>query len=130
MENICHRVAENLFNQIDGPLHFRFIFQPTTAIIIGVLDGLRDVKAGKPPYFWAIIYNKDYRKELIKEGWKKIGRVFIISVIMDIIYQLKVYHWIYPGEMLIVSLILTIVPYILLRGPVNRIIQIFKKRIR
>jgi len=40
---------------------------------------------------------------------------------MDVIYQYLVYRWFYPGEALIVAFILAFVPYLLIRGPVDRI---------
>jgi hypothetical protein len=40
---------------------------------------------------------------------------------MDVIYQWIVQRWIYPGETLIVAMALAVIPYLLLRGPVNRL---------
>jgi hypothetical protein len=40
---------------------------------------------------------------------------------MDAIYQWMVIRWVYLGELLFVVLILAFVPYLLLRGPINRI---------
>jgi hypothetical protein len=40
---------------------------------------------------------------------------------MDIIYQWIVQRWIYPGEVVIVAILLAMVPYLLIRGPVTRI---------
>ena len=127
MESILQRIMENLFGRLDGPLHFRFILQPVMAIVFAIMDGMKDAKNGKPAYFWAVIGNPNHRKELLKEGWKHVGKIFILAVVLDVIYQLKVHHWIYPGEMLLTAFVLAIVPYVLLRGPVNRIVRLFKK---
>jgi len=121
------RIVENLFGRLDGPLHFRFIVQPLMAVIFAVLDGIRDAKEGKPAYFWALMTDPQHRRELLKDGWKHVGKVFILGVVLDIIYQVKVFHRLYPGEMLFVALTLAIVPYLLLRGPINRIIP--KRRV-
>jgi len=126
MENIWQRIVENLYGRLDGPLHFRFILQPMMAVIFAIIDGVKDAKIGKPAYFWAVIFNPGHRKELLKDGWKSVGKIFILAVILDIAYQLKIRHGIYPGEVLIVAFILAIVPYVLLRGPVNRIVRMFK----
>jgi hypothetical protein len=40
---------------------------------------------------------------------------------MDAIYQSLVLKTFYPGEMVLVALLLAFVPYILLRGPFERI---------
>jgi hypothetical protein len=50
-----------------------------------------------------------------------LGKVFVIALILDAIYQFQEFRWFYPGEALLVALILAAVPYFLLRGPVNRI---------
>jgi hypothetical protein len=123
MEEIWHRYIESLFARLDGPLHFRFIVQPTMAAIFAVIDGVKDAKLGRPPYFWAVVSNPEQRKELVKLGWKRIGKIFILAVILDVIYQLKVTHWVYPGETLTVAILLAIVPYLVLRGPINRLVR-------
>ena len=120
---IWHRVIENLFARLDGPLHFRLIAQPLMAAIFATIDGVKDAKLKQPAYFWAMVSHPEHRRELLMVGWKRVSKVFILAVILDIAYQLKVNHWIYPGETLFVAFILAIVPYLLLRGPINRILQ-------
>jgi hypothetical protein len=121
MDDIWNRFIGNLFGRLDGPLHFRFFVQPTMAIIFAVIDGIKDAKLGRPAYFWAMVKNRDQRKELLRVGWKRVAKIFILAVILDVIYQIKVYHWFYPGETLVVAIFLAIIPYFLVRGPVNRI---------
>lgn len=128
--SIWHRIVENLFARLDGPLHFRFVFQPLMATIFAVIDGVKDAKAGKPAYFWALLVTPHYREELLKEGWKSVGKIFILAVILDVVYQLKVHSTVYPGETLIVAFSLAIVPYLVLRGPINRIVCRIIKRNR
>jgi hypothetical protein len=123
MEEHWSRFIENLFARLDGPLHFRFFMQPIMAMIFAVIDGVKDAKLGRPAYFWAVVSNREQRRELVKLGWKRIGKVFVLAVILDIIYQIKVHHWIYPGETLLVAILLAILPYLLLRGPINRFVR-------
>jgi hypothetical protein len=123
MEEIWHRYIESLFARLDGPLHFRFIVQPAMAAIFAVIDGVKDAKLGRPPYFWAVVSNPEQRKELMKLGWKRVGKIFFLAVILDVIYQLKVTHWVYPGETLTVAILLAIVPYFVVRGPINRLVR-------
>jgi hypothetical protein len=121
------RIIENLFARLDGPLHFRFIFQPLMASIFAVIDGVKDAKTGRPAYFWTLLFNPGHRKELVKEGWKSVGKIFILAIFLDVVYQWKVHSTVYPGEMLIVAFALAIVPYLVLRGPVNRVVRLGKK---
>ena len=123
MEEIWHRYVESLFARLDGPLHFRLIVQPLMASIFAVIDGVKDAKLGRPAYFWAVVSDPEHRKELIKLAWKRIGKIFILAVILDVIYQLKVTRWVYPGETLTVAILLAIVPYLVLRGPINRLLR-------
>ena len=120
---VWNRVVGSLFARLDGPLHFRFFMQPSMAIIFAVIDGIKDAKLGRPAYFWAMVKDPDQRKELLEIGWKRIGKIFIFAVVLDVIYQIKVYHWFYPGETLVVAIFLAIIPYLLVRGPVNRIVK-------
>ena len=125
MEETLVRIVENLVGRLHGPLTFRLILQPVMASIYATLDGRRDARDGKPPYFWALFTDPEHRREMLKEGWKSVGKVFILAIVIDIIYQLMVFQWIYPVETLVLAAILAIVPYLLMRGPVNRIPRSF-----
>jgi hypothetical protein len=102
---------------------FRLILQPIMATIFAVRSGLRDAREGKPPYFWALFTHPEERRQLLRDGWKSVGRIFILAIIIDAVYQFLVFRWFYPGEALIVAFVLAIVPYVMIRGPVNRIAQ-------
>jgi hypothetical protein len=127
MEELWQRFVENLIGRLDGPLHFRIIVQPLMAVIFATRDGLNDARAGKPAYFWALASSPEHRKELLKDGWKHFGKIFILAIILDLVYQIKVHHTVYPGEMLLTALVLAVLPYVLLRGPVNRIMTAVRK---
>lgn len=126
MESLI-RIAENLVARLDGPLHFRIIVQPLMALLFATLDGLKDAKAGKPAYGWAVFTSAEHRRELLKDGWKHFGKIFILAIILDVIYQIKVHHAFYPGETLLTALVLAVLPYVLLRGPVNRIARALRR---
>jgi hypothetical protein len=70
---------------------------------------------------WGAISNPAYRREFFRQGWKDIDQVVILSVTLDTIYQLIVHRGVYLGELVIVAFVLAIVPYVLVRGPVNRV---------
>ena len=120
------RIVHDLFARLDGPLHFRFIFQPLMAIIFAVVDGIKDARAGKPAYFWELLFTPQTRKALVKDGWKSVGKIFIVAIILDSVYQMEVHSTVYAGELLIVAFMLAIVPYLVVRGPVNRIVRLFR----
>jgi hypothetical protein len=128
MTDIWHRIVVDFVGRFDGPLHFRMTAQPLMAIIFAVVDGLKDAKNNKPAYLWTVVFDQGSRREFLKDGWKHTGKIFILAVILDIVYQLKVFRTVYPGEVLIVACVLAIVPYVVLRGPVNRLARFFTKK--
>lgn len=121
MEDVLGRVWENLGGRIGGPLSFRLVLQPIVATILAVKAGLQDARDHRPPYFWAILTNPDARRELLQQGWKAVAKVFVFAIVIDVVYQIIVFRWIYPGELLIIAFLLACAPYLLVRGPVNRI---------
>ena len=123
MEELIARGWEDLGARVGGPMTFRLILQPLMAALLALRAGLKDAREGRPPYLWTVLTDPAQRAELLHEGWKSIARVFFLAVIMDLIYQLIMQQWVYPLETLVVAILLAVVPYVLLRGPVNRIAQ-------
>ena len=113
-----------------GPLKFRFVLQPAMAIFFAVRMGLKDSREDKPPFLSAFFSHPAHRMELMHDCWRSIGRLFLFAVVLDCIYQIVELHWIYPFEALVVATVLAIIPYVLVRGPVNRIASIRKARER
>lgn len=125
MEEMFARFIDDMVARVSGPMKFRLLLQPVMASIFAILAGLKDAKAGKPAYFWALFTQPEHRSEMLRDGWKSVGKVFVLAMVLDIVYQLIVHRWVYPGEVIIVALILAIVPYLILRGLVNRIASRF-----
>jgi hypothetical protein len=121
--NFFGRIWEDLAGRVTGPLHFRLILQPTMATIFAIRDGIRDARNGEPAYFWSLFTEPSRRSDRIRTGWKAVCRVFALAIAMDVIYQILAIHRVYPGEVLLVAVGLAILPYLLLRGPINRVIR-------
>ena len=99
MDNLIARVTENLIARVTGPMKFRLVLQPGMAIFLAVREGLKDARQGKPPYFWGCLTDRGERKAMLEEGWKSIGKVFTLAVVLDIVYQLIEHRWrVYLGE--------------------------------
>jgi len=122
-------VWSDLIGRFDGPLAFRFAIQPIVAAILAIRDGIKDAKAKRPPHFFAIASDATHRRGLLQETWKQIRKVFIAAVIIDVIYEFVVFRWIYPVQPLLVAFVLAVIPYILIRGPVNRIARRYQPTI-
>ena len=121
MEDVLARVWENLGGRIGGPLSFRLVLQPIMATILAVRAGLQDARDHRPAYFWAILTNPLERRQLLQQGWKAVAKIFVLAIVIDLAYQVIVFRWVYPGELLIIAFLLACAPYVLIRGPVNRI---------
>jgi hypothetical protein len=121
MEEWMTRIFENLIDRVSGPMKFRLILQPLMAAIFAVRSGLKDAKEGKSAYFWALFTQPEHRRDMLRDGWKSVGKVFVVAIIIDLVYQLIVLRWFYPFEALLVAVLLAFIPYLIIRGPVNRI---------
>jgi uncharacterized membrane protein YhhN len=121
VDEILARLWHNIAARLTGPMNLRLIVQPTVATILAIRAGLRDARQNRAPFLWAVLWNSAHRTELLRQGWKDIGKVFLIAATLDAIYQLIVHRGVYLLELLITAVALAIVPYVLLRGPINRI---------
>lgn len=120
MDHLWARVGSQLLARVSGPMKFRLVLQPAMSCFFAVRSGLADAKAGNPPYFWGLFSNSGNRKYMIKNGWKDVGKIFLLAIVLDIVYQIIVLKFVYIGEAIIVATVLAIVPYLVLRGLVTR----------
>ena len=66
---------------------------------------------------------RGHRRELLRQVWKDVGKVFILAAILDVAYQLIVHRRVNIVELLITAVTLAIV-HVLVRGPISRITKI------
>lgn len=123
MRDMLLRALLNVTDRVGGPMTFRVILQPLMASLLAFRAGWKDAQTGRPPYLWTILTDPSQRAQLLHEGWKSVARVFVLAIVMDVIYQLIVLQWVYPLELILVAILLAVVPYLLIRGPVNRIVS-------
>jgi hypothetical protein len=119
MDDMWARFAGSLADRVTGPMQFRLFRQPVMAAISATISGIRDARAHKPPYLWALATDPARRMDMIKDGWKSIRRVFVLALVIDVVIEL---HFVYPREAIVVALVLAIVPYLILRGLVDRFV--------
>lgn len=121
MDHMWARVGSQLLARVTGPMKFRLVLQPVMSGFFAIRSGLADARGGNPPYFWALVWDHGQREAMLKNGWKDVGRVFILAFLMDVVYQVIVLRFVYLGEALIVAFVLAIIPYLILRGLVTRL---------
>jgi hypothetical protein len=114
--------VEGLLARVQGPMSFRLILQPLIAAFFAFRDGRKDAREGRGPYFWALFTDAGHRTEMLKGGWTSIGKVFIIAIILDLVFQIISFKDVRSvAGALIAGVILALIPYLLMRGPVNRL---------
>src|SRR5688500_3089304 len=123
MDEVLSRFWADLVGRISGPMSFRVFLQPAVATFLAVRAGMQDARSGRPLFSWTVLTDSKHRVEFMKLGWKDVGKVFALAALLDLVYQWIVYRWLYPVETLLVAFLLACVPYLLIRGPVNRLLR-------
>lgn len=130
MGELFARMWREIAARPSGPMAFRFYLQPTMAILVAIHDGLRDAREGKPAYFWSLFADREHRRARLREGWRAVRNIFAIAIAMDVVYQVFVLHGLRPVQAVDVAVLLAIVPYLFVRGPVNRVARQLRRRPR
>ena len=120
---VLERLWRQLLERPGGPMSFRFVLQPLMAAVAAVLDGVRDARRGRPPYFRTLLVTPHRRAALLGEALSATARILLLGLIMDLIYQLIVFGTFYPNEAVAVAFVLAFLPYVLIRGPALRLVR-------
>jgi hypothetical protein len=109
--------------RLQGPMNFRFLLQPLVAIFFAFRDARRDIREGLQPFFWALFTDPGHRRYMIKSGWKSICKVLIVAIVLDLVFQYRALRVFHPAVALLAGLVLALVPYLLVRGPLSRLMR-------
>jgi hypothetical protein len=120
--------VEQLFGRFSGPLNFRLVVMPTVVTLLALRADWKDAREGRQAFLGAFITDPVERRRLFRIGVKDAGRVFIMAIVLDTAYQLIVFRWVYPGQLLTVAVVCAIVPYVLVRGPITRLARLLHRR--
>ena len=122
MEEFLSLRLDDLIGRIHGPMNARIYIQTLVAVILAVRAGMRDARDHDAPFFWALAFGSG-RSELVRGAWKDIGKVFVAALVLDIVYQIYRFHMVYPIETVIVATLLAVIPYIVVRAAVTRVMK-------
>jgi len=125
---IFSRAVDQLLGRASGPLHLRLLIQPIVAAILAIRAGRRDAREGKPPFLWTLLMVRAERRELFRSARNDIGKMFIVAIGVDAIYQLIELRAFYIVQAVIVAFVLAVIPYALLRGVVMRVVRFFRRQ--
>src|SRR5215471_2396814 len=128
MEEAFRRAWENLFGRVDGPMSFRLIIQPVVATFLAIRAGWTDAREGRPIFFWTLARDPAQTRVMLRNLWRIAGKVFLVALVLDALYQIIVLHWIYPLQALIVATLLALVPCMVVRAVGNRIVTMTRRR--
>ena len=128
LQDMSTRLWHDLLARPSGPFAFRFLLQPTMAAIAAIRAGIVDARTGRSPYFLALWTEPAERAARLHEGTSATARIFLLGLVMDSIYQFVVLRKFYPLEAFVVSLVLAVMPYFLIRGPAARVVRWWQSR--
>ncbi|MFH1441272.1 MAG: hypothetical protein ABIH18_04445 [Candidatus Omnitrophota bacterium] len=107
--------------RITGPMGFRFIFQPLSAVILGIRDGIADAKAGRPPFLAGLVFKAESRKHLFRSACRTLFMPVIFGSVLDAIAQWLLFSRVRPGAAIFVGIFIMALPYSFARGWTNRL---------
>jgi hypothetical protein len=122
MDLLAH-TWEQLAGRLDGPMYFRFLLQPAMAVLLAVRAGMADARTHRAAYLWTVVSDSSSRPQLLRDGFKDVAKVFTLAIVLDVAYQLLVFKWVYPIQTLLIAVVLALLPYALVRGPVTRLLS-------
>jgi hypothetical protein len=125
---VHERIWRDIAARPGGPMIFRFILQPIMAAIAAFHDGAKDARLGRSPYLWSLLTHPNENAGRLREGLIATARIILLGLGMDAAYQAVVLDTFYPGEMLLVAILLAFLPYLLLRGPFARLVRWWGER--
>jgi hypothetical protein len=119
---------EEIFGRLTGPMSLRIIIQPIMATFLAIRAGWADAREGRPIFFWTLARDPAQMRVMLKNLWRIGGKVFIVALVLDSIYQIIVFHRVYAIQLLIVAMLLALVPCMIVRAVGNRIVSMTHRR--
>src|SRR5262249_22882308 len=128
MGEMVSRAWEEVIARDSGPVHVRLIIQPLVATLLAIRAGWEDAREGRPIFFWTLAREPARTRVMLTNLWRIAGKVFLVALGLDALYQIIVLHWIYPVQALIVATVLALVPCMVVRAVGNRIVSMARRR--
>jgi hypothetical protein len=121
---------EGFLGRPEGPLNARFVIQPALASWLAVRAGLDDAREGRPAFLWDALTDRVHRRALLLDALADLRVPLCIGTALDVVYQIVVQRGVYVLELAFTVALLALVPYVLVRGPVNRAACALRRRAR
>jgi hypothetical protein len=108
-------------------MSFRLIIQPLVATFLAIRAGWADAREGRAIHFWTLAREPAQTRVMFRNLWRIAGKVFVVALVLDVVYQLIVLHRIYPVQTLIVATMLALIPCMVVRAIGNRIVTLVRQ---
>lgn len=119
---IQKRFWTDIFERFGAPMQFRIFLQPTMALIAAIPDGLRDAREGHASFAWTARGDTTLQRGRLREGLYATGRIMLLGLSMDLIYQYRFNDEFYPAEAVLFAIVLAVLPYFFWRWLVERVV--------
>jgi len=114
------RFVDDMFARLHGPGRLRFIFQPTVAIVLGARDGVKDARAGNPPFLWGLVFHSADRPDLLRSALASVRDLVAVAILLDVASQFLIFRRVNPFAALLLGPVLLGLPYASSRALTNR----------
>ena len=106
---------------VGGPGFFRFFLQPIVAIVLGIVHGRRDRRAGRSAYFAGLIHVREGRAARIRDGLRSVALPLVVALIAAFTFQYIIRSRIFIGYGVLYATLFVLVPYLVARGLAQRV---------
>lgn len=111
-----HYFFKDMLARFSGAGQLRFILQPTTAFLIGIRDGVRDLRTACPRFLSGLMFQRAYRVYSMKSAFASILDLVLVAIILDLIFQFLIFREVHPGAALLLVPVLIAIPYSISRA--------------
>jgi hypothetical protein len=120
---LSRRFIDDMVARLNGPGRLRFILQPAVAIVIGARDGVKDARAGSPPFLWGLVFRSRHRLGLMRSALASVRDLVAVAILLDVAAQFLIFRMVHPGAALVLGPMLIALPYAMSRALTNRIVR-------
>jgi hypothetical protein len=116
-------MRQHVVEMVGGPGTLRFLLQPAIAVALGILHGLRDRRAGLPPYLSGLRHARGRRLQHLGAGLRAILVPLCIALLAAFTFQYVIRSRVYVFYGLLYATLFVAAPYLVTRELANRLTQ-------
>lgn len=103
-----------------GQGQFRLLLLLAVALVLGIRAGIADAREGTLPFGRRLREANEPRAELMKDSVKRALNPLALAFILDVILQRLTLGYVRPLAAIIVAAVLVWLPFVIVRGIMNR----------